>query len=63
MVICAYPFLLLGNVGLDKLLQNARVVDVGTTTGTQVPISLTVTIFKKNVKYCTIKTGVWIIFL
>lgn len=39
-VIYAYSFLLLGDVGLDKLLQNARIVDVGTTTSTQGPISL-----------------------
>lgn len=54
----AYPFLLLGNVGLDKLLQNTRIVDVGTTTSTQVPISLSVTITKKNVKHPPSKYGV-----
>lgn len=46
----AYPFLLFGNVGLDKLLQNTRIVNVGTTTSTQAPVSLSVTMSKTNVK-------------
>lgn len=42
--------LLLGDVSLNKLLQNPTVVGVSATTGTQRPISLSATKHKSRVK-------------
>lgn len=53
-IIYAHAFLLLGNVGLDKLLQNTRIVDVGAPTSTQVPISLSDAIQESKRMYNTV---------